>query len=132
MKSKMLHIWHPDAKLEKERKAKKVAKDEGKGKTKHVKRMKKKYHKGRIAHIVHADAKISKAMLSINHDKGRAAITARCTMADGSTKVIGIVEVRKIHAANFAHIAQQMFEIANGPQMTKGQVHTAKDMLLAE
>ena len=85
-----------------------------------------------IAHIVHGGAKIIKAMISTNNETGRVAITARCKMADGSTRTIGILDVRKAHSANFADIGKQLLTMANARSMTKGDMVKAKEDLLAE
>ena len=82
--------------------------------------------------IAHGDAKIIKPFISTNLDTGRVAIHAKCTMADGSTREICILEVRRAHTANFASIGQKLMAMANEGSMTKGDMVRAKDAMLAE
>ena len=116
MKARMIALWHPDQQGPAKKKAT-AKKKAGPAQTPAKRKAQGPTQKpGRT--IAHADAVIIKAFISINAN--RMEIQAKCQLADGTKKTIGIVGLYLHKSANFAQIGETLLARCNDESgMTK-------------
>ena len=81
----------------------------------------------------HADAIIISPFISTHKDKGRIGIQAKCKLADGSIKTVGIVGLHFHNSPNSVAFGKALLaKCKEGTLITKADIVTARDAMLSE